>query len=154
MNKSMVLEYLIKECDLHEGDTLICTESFSSHFIVNNEYILYNLVDNLGVKLGVISDRGNQKTLTSSKFKLLKRKKEIKEEHPHCALIIKWAGGAIIQYKYEVDWQYCGNNKPSWNPDTEYRVKPKEYTDTEMLDYMCRFFYTKREKVSEAMNSE
>lgn len=46
--------------------------------------------------------------------------------HKHAELIKKWADGAIIQYKdwARGEWVTCTENKPTWNEQSEYRVKP------------------------------
>lgn len=52
-----------------------------------------------------------------------------KKPHVHCELIKAWADGAEIQFWENGKWYDC-NNKPSWFPDIEYRIKP-EPTDAE-----------------------
>lgn len=45
--------------------------------------------------------------------------------HKHAELIKKWADGAIIQYHIDSDaWEDCSKNKPLWDENTRYRVKP------------------------------
>lgn len=47
--------------------------------------------------------------------------------HKHAELIKKWADtGCQIQYKYPdcETWHDCNNNRPYWELDKEYRVKP------------------------------
>lgn len=49
--------------------------------------------------------------------------------HKHAELIKKWADGAIIQYKdwARGEWVTCTENKPTWNEQSEYRVKPMKF---------------------------
>lgn len=52
---------------------------------------------------------------------------EKKTPHKHAELIKKWADtGCQIQYKYPdcETWHDCNNNRPYWELDNEYRVKP------------------------------
>lgn len=50
--------------------------------------------------------------------------------HKHADVIHAWAEGAIIQYKNSyVDWGDCHDNKPTWNRNTEYRIKPTPMPD-------------------------
>jgi hypothetical protein len=45
--------------------------------------------------------------------------------HKHAELIKKWADGAIIQYgTSHGEWIDCNGNKPLWDVENEYRVKP------------------------------
>lgn len=47
--------------------------------------------------------------------------------HKHADLIIAWAEGDIIQFLGKNgEWLDCHKNKPSWDDDLEYRIKPKE----------------------------
>lgn len=45
-------------------------------------------------------------------------------KHKHADLIHAWADGAEIQFKGAEGWFYAQN--PTWDGDTEYRIKPKE----------------------------
>lgn len=36
-----------------------------------------------------------------------------------------WADGAIIQFQMNGQWIDCQDNDPSWDLDTEYRIKPQ-----------------------------
>jgi len=49
-------------------------------------------------------------------------------KHKHHKEIIAWANGAEIQVRSTLNskWCDCKDNNPSWNPEYEYRVKPKE----------------------------
>ena len=52
---------------------------------------------------------------------------EKKTPHKHAELIKLWADtGCQIQYKYSdcETWHDCNNNRPYWELDNEYRVKP------------------------------
>lgn len=57
---------------------------------------------------------------------LIKRKAQ---PHVHAELIKAWAddpAGVVIQYRNpDCDWRNTCNNKPSWDVDTQYRIKPK-----------------------------
>ena len=46
--------------------------------------------------------------------------------HKHHDLIIQWAKGAEIEYNSPMldRWTEVALNRPSWNEDTEYRIKP------------------------------
>ena len=46
--------------------------------------------------------------------------------HKHAELIKKWADGAIIQYRCTIfgSWATCDQNRPSWDEQVEYRIKP------------------------------
>jgi len=44
--------------------------------------------------------------------------------HPHKDLIIAWANGEDIQWFNKADKFWIHTRKPSWSPDTEYRVRP------------------------------
>lgn len=45
--------------------------------------------------------------------------------------IIAWANGHTIQFFNPANdvrgWEDCPKNKPSWEPSTQYRVKPRTY---------------------------
>jgi hypothetical protein len=47
--------------------------------------------------------------------------------HKHAEIIKAWADGAIIQFynKEKTSWEDVQWNKPEWDIDTEYRVKPE-----------------------------
>ena len=50
---------------------------------------------------------------------------EASKKKPHHDLILEWLNSeVIIQYKSSNTWKDCANNRPSWIPDFEYRVKP------------------------------
>lgn len=62
----------------------------------------------------------------------------ITNPHPHKELIIAWANGAKIQYRlndfdewHDLEHKYFENGaqitwgNPTWNPDIQYRIKPK-----------------------------
>ena len=52
------------------------------------------------------------------------------KEHKHKDLIIAWATGAVIQYRFWNDeWKDCQNNKPEWDECVLYRVKPEPLPD-------------------------
>lgn len=57
---------------------------------------------------------------------LIKRKPKA---HLHAELIKAWAddpSGVVIQYRNPgCDWRNTYNNEPSWDVDTQYRIKPK-----------------------------
>jgi hypothetical protein len=48
-------------------------------------------------------------------------------KHKHCEVIKSWAEGATIQYfnRYSLKWTDVACNDPSWQENTEYRVKPE-----------------------------
>jgi hypothetical protein len=49
--------------------------------------------------------------------------------HKHAELIKKWADtGCQIQYRFNsgLYWYDCSNNRPHWELDNEYRVKPSQ----------------------------
>lgn len=43
--------------------------------------------------------------------------------HVHKDLIIAWANGAKIEYYSESDEEWFESDRPSWNPETKYRIK-------------------------------
>jgi hypothetical protein len=46
--------------------------------------------------------------------------------HKHAEVIKAWADGAEIEYRRPGEiWKTSGPVGPAWNPDSEYRVKPK-----------------------------
>lgn len=47
--------------------------------------------------------------------------------HKYAELIKAWADGAEIQWKRlePFGWIDCANNKPVWDNNAEYRIKPK-----------------------------
>ena len=50
------------------------------------------------------------------------------EKHIHHDLIVAWAKdpvNVIIQYKVPTGWNDTSFNSPSWDINTEYRIKPK-----------------------------
>ena len=49
------------------------------------------------------------------------------QPHKHADLIKAWSDGAIIQHYHSLcGWVDCADNKPSWNVDVQYRIKPEE----------------------------
>ena len=63
--------------------------------------------------------------------------------HKHSELIKAWADGAEIQYqKYGYEWVDCLYNRPHWNDDIEYRIKPEPKADVENLLYVENCFAT------------
>jgi len=52
----------------------------------------------------------------------------------HRDLIIAWANGTDIQYRYHDCWIDIFG-KPNWDEDIEYRVKPKE--NVVLIDIRC-----------------
>lgn len=62
--------------------------------------------------------------------------------HKHAELIKKWADGAEIQYSENGrSWSDCLRT-PSWNLDTQYRVKP-EVTTSLSEDTLREVYYSK-----------
>jgi len=55
-----------------------------------------------------------------------------KKPHKHRDLIIAWANGEKIQYYAHHEW--ANINYPSWDEDTEYRIK------TEVIRYRVGLF--------------
>jgi len=49
-------------------------------------------------------------------------------KHKHAELIKQWADGAEIQCK-NVYNEWLDSDSPSWDDDTEYRLKPEEKKD-------------------------
>ena len=50
--------------------------------------------------------------------------------HKHKDLILAWASGAIIQFRFWThEWSDCENNRPSWDDCVEYRIKPEPTPD-------------------------
>ena len=45
-------------------------------------------------------------------------------KHKHADLIIAWANGAEIQFRNRYE-EWDDAIKPSWDNDTEYRIKPE-----------------------------
>ena len=51
-------------------------------------------------------------------------------KHKHAELIKAWADGAIIQLKVgDARWIDSVDNDPSWDIDSEYRIKPEPKPD-------------------------
>ena len=51
-------------------------------------------------------------------------------KHKHADLIIAWANGAKIEWKYPgFEWEPCFQNKPDWAGNLEYRVAPTPKPD-------------------------
>jgi hypothetical protein len=49
------------------------------------------------------------------------------QPRPHATLIHLWADGAEIQQEYpNYPDRWIDNPNPSWHPDNNYRLKPKE----------------------------
>ena len=48
------------------------------------------------------------------------------DRHIHADLIHAWAEGAEIEYWFEGDKEWYKTWSPSFDPDTKYRIKPKE----------------------------
>lgn len=46
--------------------------------------------------------------------------------HVHADIIHAWAEGAEIEYWFEIDKEWYKTCAPSFDPDTKYRIKPKE----------------------------
>jgi hypothetical protein len=54
-----------------------------------------------------------------------------RKPHPHAELIKAWADGAEIEQRNTLKWGgrtgfFAVEGNPSWDPDTEYRIKPSE----------------------------
>ena len=47
----------------------------------------------------------------------------VRTPHKHAELIKAWADGAEIQYRFHTCW--IDTENPVWNPDFDYRIKPK-----------------------------
>lgn len=113
----------------------------------------------------------------TSALELVGKKIEVNgmnKPHPHADLIKEWADGEKIQYFGNTSgrWHDCLDNKPEWDPDTRYRVKPKskskvkkwrwllirsdfdlkgdigDINDTSEVLVMCANFYTEKEAYS------
>ena len=56
-----------------------------------------------------------------------------RKPHKHSKLIHRWAEGATIQRFLVLrdKWVDTSDNYPTWNPETEYRVKPSEIVKLE-----------------------
>lgn len=58
------------------------------------------------------------------------QEQEESKRHKHADLIIAWANGAVIQCLWPKDeWQDCASNKPSWDEEIQYRIKPEPKPD-------------------------
>lgn len=51
--------------------------------------------------------------------------------HKHAELIKAWADGATIQFLnlHFNEWKDILDNSPSWNENTQYRIKPEQNPD-------------------------
>ncbi len=56
----------------------------------------------------------------------LHKLKAIKQPHKHAELIKAWADGAVIQCFSTAYNQWLDIDTPSWDNDTQYRIKPEE----------------------------
>lgn len=52
-----------------------------------------------------------------------------KVPHPHAGLIIAWASGEIIEYLDEEDGEFYQTDRPSWDAEVVYRIKPEKKVD-------------------------
>ena len=50
-------------------------------------------------------------------------------KHKHADLIHEWADGAEIEYFNHTIHQWEGVRNPSWNENSEYRIKPEPKPD-------------------------
>lgn len=48
---------------------------------------------------------------------------------PHAELIKAWADGAIIEGRATPKEPWLELDKPTWNPNSEYRVKPQDVVE-------------------------
>lgn len=133
----MRLPKLIEEHDLKDGDEVLCV---AGDIIFPTKGEKYKLAKFLFDRLGILV----KKEENSEDFYFNGREDlfVIVEKPPHCELKHKWSDGAIIQVKIPTyssfDWCDCEDNKPKWLKTSEYRVKPKEYNDTEFLDWLLK----------------
>lgn len=67
--------------------------------------------------------------------------------HKHAALIKAWADGAVIQHWSWEESKWVDTVWPSWDPNTEYRLKPTPAPDIEFYftrDFLLRHGRTYR----------
>ena len=50
-------------------------------------------------------------------------------KHIHAELIHEWADGAEIEYFNHTNYEWEDVKNPSWNENTEYRIKPEPKPD-------------------------
>ena len=50
-------------------------------------------------------------------------------KHKHSELIKKWADGAQIQIRDDLDDIWLDTNSPSWDAEYQYRIKPEPKPD-------------------------
>jgi len=51
-------------------------------------------------------------------------------KHKHCDLIVAWANGAEIEVRESNgEWQRCYDNRPTWQENLFYRIKPEPKPD-------------------------
>jgi hypothetical protein len=55
-------------------------------------------------------------------------------KHKHHDVIVAWAGGAQVQYKYPWEETWHDIAEPSWKESIEYRIKPEDYTLVGMVE--------------------
>ncbi len=58
------------------------------------------------------------------------------QPHKHHDCIVAWAKGSQIQYKSQSSWRDV--TSPSWDYDTEYRVKPEPKPDVVKYKYISK----------------
>jgi len=139
--EGMPLQDLIKEHGLKEGDEVTCCVGGEFIPIVGIDYkITKSDSGACGLFIGTIDTstwRNVSYISRTNKFIVKEHSNKLTEKTPHCALKHLWADGAIIQFE-DIDgcWMSAGEN-PEWKIHVKYRVKPREYTDTEMLEWMA-----------------
>ena len=52
--------------------------------------------------------------------------------HIHADLIIAWANGAQIQFRYSTSDEWADSKNPSWSTHIQYRIKPEPKPDIVM----------------------
>jgi hypothetical protein len=57
-----------------------------------------------------------------------------KRRHKHADMINAWANGEKIQYYCEYYDTWLDNDDPTWDKDTEYRIKPLEKLTDKRID--------------------
>lgn len=72
-------------------------------------------------------------------------------KHKHHDLILEWLNGKPIQIKnFKNEWKDWDTKlSPAWNPDREYRIKPREFKegawypliDCNDVKYVCQYRY-------------
>lgn len=49
-------------------------------------------------------------------------------KHPHHDLIVEWAKDTSKAVQFEINGYWYDSLMPTWGPDREYRIKPREFT--------------------------